>query len=626
MIEVIDLRIFVNQIPTSVHLVIWSFSFLCLLGWLFSIRAAFKIDKGRALRLLAIFPLTTPFALLILLLKDRVIARLPCLLYLTAALVFIFGGIAAKSLEHAMLNSLVRDYEESRGSIAITSMIQSPVRPEENVWDHPLLAPIGNANTSEKLKELHQSSYPYKKIRQPTHTPNIKYSTNNFDTTGWQLTADRGALRSFHENSIRCVNKLNPILTDELKPKDWFECGAAILKFFEPTQHEFEQLREAVDRPHDIYPYRWEDASEMAMQNLSIAKAFTVAVVSRSQAYSATQQPEKAFEDLELAFKLRGLGYSDLLIARLVDIAQARITLRAIQTGQQFHSWTDDHWRWIQEQLDAIDYPISIPATLRVELMIANESVEHILKQSLADTLPAIKRLSHGPPQSEESKRTRFRRRVLKFLPDPLPQAILVSDWRRGIEFYIRHIRNVESAVLKSQSLPWADLSVPPLASAHEDLGVFAQILLPSLTTFLEKTIAAQAQIEIASLACSLERHFLANDRYPQSLNELVPKYISQKPIDPMTQKPWTYKPSVDGQGFTVYSVGWNRKDDNGLYDYQNRARTNPNQPDDFSLSIANQVPPLPELTIITPPDPSNPNISEKMMHRYGLTPKDRTE
>jgi hypothetical protein len=80
----------------------------------------------------------------------------------------------------------------------------------------------------------------------------------------------------------------------------------------------------------------------MALQNLSFATAFTVAAVSRSQAYSTTRQPGKAFEDLELAFKLKGIGYSDLLFSRLVDIAQTIITLRAIQTGQQFHCWTDD--------------------------------------------------------------------------------------------------------------------------------------------------------------------------------------------------------------------------------------------------------------------------------------------
>jgi len=49
----------------------------------------------------------------------------------------------------------------------------------------------------------------------------------------------------------------------------------------------------------------------------------------------------------------------------------------------------------------------------------------------------------------------------------------------------------------------------------------------------------------------------------PETLSALTPYLPGQLPLDVITGKPMQYKVTEDGQ-FTLYSVGWNEKDDGG--------------------------------------------------------------
>jgi hypothetical protein len=67
-----------------------------------------------------------------------------------------------------------------------------------------------------------------------------------------------------------------------------------------------------------------------------------------------------------------------------------------------------------------------------------------------------------------------------------------------------------------------------------------------------------------AGLACRLYKS--RNGRYPESLEELVPGILAEIPIDPFTGKPLVFR--REGEGFIVYSLGSNQKDDGGRSTY----------------------------------------------------------
>jgi hypothetical protein len=67
-----------------------------------------------------------------------------------------------------------------------------------------------------------------------------------------------------------------------------------------------------------------------------------------------------------------------------------------------------------------------------------------------------------------------------------------------------------------------------------------------------------------AGLACRLYKS--RTGHYPETLDELVPGLLTEVPIDPFTGKPLVFR--REGEGFIVYSLGSNEKDDGGRSTY----------------------------------------------------------
>ncbi|MDP6058237.1 MAG: hypothetical protein QGH33_05060, partial [Pirellulaceae bacterium] len=54
------------------------------------------------------------------------------------------------------------------------------------------------------------------------------------------------------------------------------------------------------------------------------------------------------------------------------------------------------------------------------------------------------------------------------------------------------------------------------------------------------------------------------NGHYPETLDDLVPRFVASLPIDIYSEKPPIYRPDDDRAGFLLYSVGENGVDDGG--------------------------------------------------------------
>jgi hypothetical protein len=76
----------------------------------------------------------------------------------------------------------------------------------------------------------------------------------------------------------------------------------------------------------------------------------------------------------------------------------------------------------------------------------------------------------------------------------------------------------------------------------------------------LEATILASR----TGLACRLYKN--RTGQYPENLEALVPGILKDVPVDPFTGKPLIYR--REGEGFIVYSLGSNERDDGGRSTY----------------------------------------------------------
>jgi hypothetical protein len=73
----------------------------------------------------------------------------------------------------------------------------------------------------------------------------------------------------------------------------------------------------------------------------------------------------------------------------------------------------------------------------------------------------------------------------------------------------------------------------------------------------------AQGSVDLARVACGLERYRLWCGKYPASLDALAPQFIDKLPHDIINGQPLHYRLTDNGQ-FVLYSVGWANKDEGG--------------------------------------------------------------
>jgi hypothetical protein len=93
--------------------------------------------------------------------------------------------------------------------------------------------------------------------------------------------------------------------------------------------------------------------------------------------------------------------------------------------------------------------------------------------------------------------------------------------------------------------------------------GPLASIALPSFMRSAQSVIGADARARLAQLAVAVTAYELKNRRYPASLDDLVPGFITGVPVDPFDQKPLRMTATDDE--LVLYSIGYDGIDDDGM-------------------------------------------------------------
>jgi hypothetical protein len=131
---------------------------------------------------------------------------------------------------------------------------------------------------------------------------------------------------------------------------------------------------------------------------------------------------------------------------------------------------------------------------------------------------------------------------------------------------------------------------VADLAGGGEAQGrVIGELALIHLTPAISRVQTAADRTEQAlrnvQAAFALAAYRRVQGRYPERLESLTPDYLQKVPNDLFVDGPLRYHPS--GDGYVLYSVGPNRKDDQG--------RDSSSEPRGDDLSVHMPLPPLRE-------------------------------
>lgn len=378
------------------------------------------------------------------------------------------------------------------------------------------------------------------------------------------LEAWRQAFVNFREEGVKKKKKAETHSHDvERDAKEQAEAALAVLKELQGHDAALVELRAMSSRRKVRYPinYKTEEPFSILLPHLAKMKGVVSLLNLRACAELAAGQTNEAFADVKLAFWVCDSFEEELfLISQLVRIAAQQIVTQPVWEGLARHQWTEPQLKELQERFLRVDFTSALDRTLAEERAGSIAAVEWVLtKRNPAEAFAMF-----GSDQ----------------LPVNTPQGSLIgwlipSGWfhyeKANLGIFMDEMtagawdlpnRQIHARVVDENNRKLTEkFKRGPFHSIWNHY-LFARLLMPALEKTSVRFARAQCTAHQAALACALERFYLAEKKYPDSLDALAPKYLAKIPHEVVSANAMRYTKTANG--FTLWSVGWDGKDDGG--------------------------------------------------------------
>ena len=332
---------------------------------------------------------------------------------------------------------------------------------------------------------------------------------------------------------------------------------AAVLEDLKEYDPVLEELREAAQRrPKARFNIHYEEENPwgILMPHLNIIKKLCEILTIRASAELLLEQNEAALQDIHLALHLTGtIKDEPTLITHLVRGAALQIVMQPIWEGLVGHKWSEAQLAALQTRLQNIDLIASLNLALQSERAWGNVTIERVRDAGID-----LRALGSAGNSAMNTLRAAPRgwfdlecRNYNQLFADLVLPVFNLEQRRIYPKIAAEKARNIE------KTFSGSDVS---LISNHL---VLSKLLLPAASKASEKTAFMQAAIDIATLACALERYRLAHGQFPEKLDALTARFISRLPHDVVSGESLKFRRTQSGK-FVLYSVGWNESDDGG--------------------------------------------------------------
>ena len=491
---------------------------------------------------------------------------------------------AIENVRGALVWRQTRASLKARGEcLELACIIPAPVRDEENFFATPFWSHFHYTRTTEASgrnstnrwadtnwgtlqRELSLPNLPTPKNR--LGVPPEKTPEGRTDLAAWATAFRASTSNALHRAARGSYVQWVAYPIPETPGNPAADVLQALTKL-DPILAEFEA---ASDRPHNRYPYHYEDGFSTLLMPLNAMKSATRSVALRSAARLAQGQTAEAASDVVLAFRLGdSLREDPYLISQLVRYSCDAIALHALWEGLINHRWSDAQLARFQDVLTRRDYAPGLVRAIECERNIACYELERIL----ADRFARLQQLEALGGNSSPSELEQILSAISFLMPDGWfrqNQAQLMLEYQTLIDSARTAMKpnNRSQALKEAQALEGVADRFLIEASAHTTPGNFlVRRLLPSLSKSPSRAPRAITVARMGAVACALERHHLAHGRYPESLLDLGPTTLKSLPDDWMSGQPFHYRRTEDGR-FELWSVGSDGKDDGGVYRTRN--------------------------------------------------------
>jgi hypothetical protein len=313
---------------------------------------------------------------------------------------------------------------------------------------------------------------------------------------------------------------------------------------------------------------------DLQLSHLSKLKAAEVVVSETAMQSLYRKDYSEAWPDLCAAVDLIRLHDNEPLeISQLVRCALLNVAIGATWEALQENNWTDAQLSELQSKWEATDLLTLLEPSMARERAYGIEALA-AMRRSSNMVFGGIM-FSGGGTAGNSGSWMDDMRQEIKDLYNRYPRFWKwKSAWSYEEELYYLQIET--AAVDASRKITPTGAFVPTFNEfRHQATNIdrmypdaddhFSQFHLSS--SFFNHNFTSLAERETARrllvTVLALKRYHLQHGAYPANLNELVPNYLKQVPMDFMDGKPLRYRLRPDGD-FLLYSVGEDGEDNGG--------------------------------------------------------------
>jgi len=339
-----------------------------------------------------------------------------------------------------------------------------------------------------------------------------------------------------------------------------------VLREVEPA---LKTLRQALNYPH-MRMINWDAAEEdpMAILFLHLSRFREFARLSCAEGLWRKRQGDidGAVESIMTALKLvRRMDDEPLLISFLVQGVIFRIALDGLQRILEDADASPQTYRALMVELKAWDIDRSFVRALQGERVFSITACQWAQKVSLKELQELLNESNDNTPQINlalwlSGKRTFIAQNELVTLR--YHEAFL-SLARKGAPYDWANLERLEKQWQEEVDRPAPSLSLGALKLTWDNKALAKRSFLPWSRT-MQRAADWHALQRLGQVAVALRLYRHEHGRYPEALEELVPKYLPSLPVDPFDGKPLRYKRLA--KGFKIWSVGMDMKDDGGVW------------------------------------------------------------
>jgi hypothetical protein len=318
------------------------------------------------------------------------------------------------------------------------------------------------------------------------------------------------------------------------------------------------ELRLASKLPYSRFPleYDKDNPAAILLPHLGAMKRCAQVLQLRAIAELQNGQSDEALADVKLMFRLTdSVRTEPILISPLVRNAIVNLALQPVWEGLAEHKWSDAQLLELEQELAKLDFLADYKLGMRGELVLFQGGIFDYLRHH-PEQFPNIFGENH-------SSLPALARTISRLIPSGWFYQNQLRCARPMVEFYLS-LANVNQRVISPTAINHADAAVEADTKHSNPYNILEKMLMPSLGKAVERFANGQNAVDMACVACALERYRLAHGEYPKSLDPLAPQFIAKLPHDVINGQPLNYRRTAAGR-FVLYSVGWNETDDDGI-------------------------------------------------------------